>query len=109
MFTSPTCVPYVFQANTFASRRDQQGFFTFLHKWIVVVKQRSYLDDIETFVGNVSNVIAVVPFSPVYAIQKVLPRFIGNERHLFALALITPPTFHDVNMVLTSQYLFRLY
>ena len=67
-----------FQANTFDLRRDQQGFFTFLHKWIVVVKQRDHLDDIETFVGNVSHVIAVAPFSPIHAILQVLPHFIGQ-------------------------------
>ena len=70
---------FVFQANTFDLRRNQQGFFTFLHKWIVVAKQRSYLADIETFLRNVSHVIAVVPFLPVYAIEKVLPLFTGKS------------------------------
>ena len=69
---------FVFQANTFDLRRNQQGFFTFLHRWIVVAKQRTNLDAIETFLGNVSHVITVVPFSPIHAIQKVLPLFTGR-------------------------------
>ena len=73
-----TCLRFVLQANTFDQRRDQQGFFTFSHKWIVVAKQQDHLDDMETFIGNVSNVIAFAPFSPIHAIQKVLPLFIDK-------------------------------
>ncbi|KAK2172269.1 hypothetical protein NP493_975g02012 [Ridgeia piscesae] len=56
------CVREVFhQANTFDTRKDQQGFFTYSHQWIIVAKHRRQLDDIELFLGNVSHVVALVP------------------------------------------------
>ena len=62
----------VVQANTFDMRRNQQGFFTYLHKWIIVAKHQSQLDDIEFFLGNVSNVVAVVLRNTAHPIQQVL-------------------------------------
>ena len=53
------------------SRRDQQGFFTYLHKWIVIVKQRSQLDDIALIIGNVSNVMALAPSTTTHHIEQV--------------------------------------
>ena len=61
-----------FQANTFDSHRDQQGFFTFQHKWVIVTKQPSQLNDIELFLGNVSNVVALVPSAVSFPVHQVL-------------------------------------
>ena len=60
-----------FQANAFDTHRDQQGFFTFLHKWLIVTKQPSQLNDIELFLGNVSNAVALVPSALSFPVHQV--------------------------------------
>ena len=71
IITIHSITPTGSQANTFDARRDQQGFFTYLHKWIVIVEQRSQLDDIALILGNVANVIALAPTITTHHIQQV--------------------------------------
>ena len=58
--TSTICISYVadFQANTFDETSDQQGYFTFLHKWLILTEAR-HLPSIENYVQNISNVAVV--------------------------------------------------
>ena len=76
------------QANTFDIRRNQQGFFTYLHKWVIVAKQQSQLDDIEFVLGNISNVVAVVLRDTAQPIEQVCVNVTMSLRFILRLRYI---------------------
>ena len=101
MFHSPHSV-YVVQTNTFDTRRNQQGFFTYLHKWVVVAKYQSQLDDIEPFLGNISNVVAVVIRNTAHPVQQV--------RNYVIKVYFTVKVYHSIiQLRLTYSGKLRLY
>ncbi|KAK2169681.1 hypothetical protein NP493_1182g00009 [Ridgeia piscesae] len=97
------CSKEVFnQANTFDMRRNQQGFFTYLHKWIVVAKHQSQLAEIEFFLGNVSNVVAVVlPNTALPILQWQMDELRSSTRALVST------TADDHHLIIDTAYLSR--
>ena len=45
----------LFQANLFDETAGQQGYFTFLHKWLIITEARA-LSSVESCIQNISNV-----------------------------------------------------
>ena len=46
-------------ANTFDVIANQQGYFTYQHKWITLLNEKSHLDEVIHSVENVTNLLAV--------------------------------------------------
>ena len=48
------------QANHYDVEANQQGYFTFLHKWIFLVDSKQRLHILSSKLGNIINVAAIV-------------------------------------------------